>query len=96
MQVLLEQVDKFFETLVARVAREMAEIVKDCLASQSDSNEFWQYAQERWGKGSGYREDVLGHYKTQLKDCDDLLAECVQAAWTEDFMQELLAFFDEG
>jgi hypothetical protein len=96
MQVLREQVDKFFEALVARVAREMAEIVEDCLAPQSDSNKFWQHVQERWGKGSGYKEDVLGHYKTQLKDCGDLLAECMQTAWTEDFMQELLAFFDEG
>ncbi|MBD2247557.1 hypothetical protein [Nostoc sp. FACHB-888] len=96
MQILKEQVDEFFEKTVIEISQEVYECIKDKLAPQNHSNEFWEYAQNRWGKGSGYRNDVLGQYGNQIDGVDDWLSERVQELWEQNFMDKILEFFGEG
>ncbi len=95
MQFLQKQLDQFFENVVMQVAVEMAQVVEDYLGPEAERSEFWNTVQARWGRGPGYRDDVLHQYKTQLKDCDAVLAACVQSIWQSEFMQRLLLFFGD-
>ncbi|MDF5710881.1 MAG: hypothetical protein PUP90_25205 [Nostoc sp. S4] len=78
------------------IAQEVCEYIKDSLAPQSYSNEFWEYAQNRWGKGFGYRNDVLRQYGNQIDGVDDWLSERVQELWQQNFMDKILEIFGEG
>ncbi|MEH2359595.1 hypothetical protein, partial [Nostoc sp.] len=96
MQILKEQVDDCFEKTVIEIGQEVYKYIKDNLAPQSDSNEFWEYAKNRWGKGPGYRKDVLEQYSNQIDGVDDWLSERVQKLWEQKFMDNILEFFGEG
>lgn len=95
MQILREQVDEYFEDLVIGLSKEISEVIEESLSPQCYSNEFWAYAQNRWGQGSGYRDDVLSRYKGQLADSNRVLTSEVQKAWEQEFMEKTLAFFNE-
>lgn len=96
MHILKEQVDEYFEKTVIEISQEVYECIKDKLAPQNYSNEFWEYAQNRWGKGPGYRNDVLGQYGNQIDGVDDWLSERVQELWEQNFMDKILEFFGES
>jgi len=93
MQILHEQVDEYFEDLVIGLSKEVAGVVEKSLSPQCYSNEFWAYTQNRWGRGSGYRDDLLSCYKAQLEDSNNFLTGSVQNAWEKEFMKKILAFF---
>ncbi|BAU16011.1 hypothetical protein LEP3755_65780 (plasmid) [Leptolyngbya sp. NIES-3755] len=95
MQILQEQVNQFFETVVMQTAVEMAQVIEDSLERESEASEFWSAVRSRWGRGSGFRNDVLDRYRAQLQHCDAVLAECVQEVWQAELMQKLLLFFGE-
>ena len=79
-----------------QIATEMSQVIEDYLEPESERSKFWVAVQARWGRGPGYRDDVLNRYRAQLQDCDALLAEHVQTVWQAEFMQKLLLFFGEN
>lgn len=93
MQILKVQVDECFENTVIEISEEVRDCIKDKLAPQDDSNEFWKYAQNRWGQGDGYRNDVLKQYSNQIDGVDDWLCKRVQELWKQNFMDKILEFF---
>jgi hypothetical protein len=96
MQILREQIDEYFEKSIIEVGQEICVCIRDRLAPQTYSNEFWDYAQNRWGQGRGYRDDVLGQYGSQIGGLDDWLVERVQEVWKQNFMNRILEFFGES
>ena len=96
MQILREQIDEYFEKSIIEIGQEICGCIKDSLAPQTYSNEFWGYAQNRWGQGRGYRDDVLDQYGSQISGLDDWLVERVQEVWKQNFMDRILEFFGES
>ncbi len=96
MQILREQIDEYFEKSIIEIGQEICSRIKDSLAPQTYSNEFWDYAQNRWGQGRGYRDDVLDQYGSQINGLDDWLVERVQEVWKQNFMDRILEFFGES
>lgn len=96
MQILREQIDEYFEKSIIEVGQEICVCIRDRLAPQTYSNEFWDYAQNRWGQGPGYRNDVLRQYGSQIGGLDDWLVERVQEVWKQNFMNRILEFFGES
>jgi predicted peroxiredoxin/GTPase SAR1 family protein len=96
MNILKEQVDELFEKTIIEISQGVCEYIRDSFAPQSYFNEFWNYAQNRWGKGRGYRDDVLARYGRQMGEVDDWLAQRVQQLWNQNFMDKILEFFGEG
>jgi hypothetical protein len=96
MQVLKGQIDDCFEKSVIDVGNESCEQIGASLGPESCSNEFWAYAQDRWGKGPGYRDDVLSKYRSQICGLDSWLMDRVQEVWERQFMDEILEFFGES
>jgi len=96
MQILKEQIDEYFEKAVIKIGQEIRSFIRDRLAPQTYSNEFWDYAQNRWGQGSGYRDEVLRQYSAQIHDVDNWLVERVQEVWKLNFMDKILEFFGES
>jgi len=93
MQILREQIDEYFEKSIIEIGQEICAYIRDSLAPQNYSNEFWGYAQSRWGQGRGYRDDVLGQYGDQIHGLDGWLVERVQEVWKQNFMDRILEFF---
>ncbi|MEZ2250977.1 hypothetical protein [Microcoleus sp.] len=96
MKILSKQIDEYFEKFIIEIGQEICCCIKDSLAPQTDSNEFWDYAQNRWGQGHGYRDDVLDQYGSQINSLDDWLVERVQEVWKQNFMDRILEFFCES
>lgn len=96
MKILSEQIDEYFEKFIIEIGQEICCCIKDSLAPQTYSNEFWDYAQNRWGQGHGYRDDVLDQYGSQINSLDDWLVERVQEVWKQNFMDRILEFFGES
>lgn len=96
MQILREQIDEYFEKTVIEIGQETCDCIRNSLAPQTYSNQFWDYAQNRWGQGPGYRENVLGQYGSQISGLDDWLVERVQEVWKQNFMDRILEFFGES
>ena len=96
MQILREQIDEYFEKSIIEIGQEICGCIKDSLAPQTYSNEFWGYAQNRWGQGSGYKDNVLDQYGSQISGLDDWLVERVQEVWKQNFMDRILEFFGES
>jgi len=95
MQILREQIDEDFEKTVIEIGQETCDYIRGRLAPQT-YYQFWDYAQNRWGQGIGYREDVLGQYERQISGLDDWLVKRVQEAWKQNFMDRILEFFGES
>lgn len=89
MQILKGKVDEDFERIVMKISSDVSNYIKDKFAPQDDSNEFWEYAQNRWGKGDGYREDVLNQYRIQIIDVNNWLSKRVQELWGN-FVNQIL------
>ncbi len=96
MQILREQIDEYFEKSIIEIGQEICDCIRCRLAPQTYSNEFWDYARNRWGQGRGYRDDVLGQYGSQIGGLDDWLVKRVQEVWKQNFMNRTLEFFGEN
>src|SRR5207253_2393874 len=76
LAVLETRIDSSFENMVREAGVVMHDYLsKTALAPQDSSNPFWVNVQARFGKGSGYRDDVLSMYADQLDGHEDVLIE---------------------
>jgi len=95
LQVLRDQIDQLYEEAVIHLGENIRNYLeKDQLAPLDRSNDFWVSVHERWGKGKGYRNDVLDMYKSKISDVNSFLSQNAQELW-QNFMQEVLEFFAE-
>jgi hypothetical protein len=66
----------------------------EVFAPQSSESTFWQSVENRWGKGPGYKHDVISMYQAQLEDEEVpwYLQQRARERWSE-FLDGILAFF---
>lgn len=97
MDILQEQVNQYYEIITITIGDNISHDLKDQrLAPQNYTNEFWESAQLRWGKGPGYRDDVLDMYRENIDDLDTFFEKEIKRLWEEEFMQKILEFFGDG
>jgi serine/threonine protein kinase len=92
----LTQIDAYYKDLIVKVGEEMASVLKeDVFAPQSSGSDFWYGVIDRWGKGKGYKQDVIALYEHQLevKQITDRLQEIAEKRWRELFLDRVLKFF---
>lgn len=80
--VLEKRVDSSFEEMVRAVAAHMQDYLsKTVFFPPNATNQFWNEVQGRYGKGSGYRDDVLTMYEDQLDGNEEELKTVALAHW---------------
>jgi hypothetical protein len=80
--VLEKRIDSSFEDMVRGVATHMQDYLsKFIFFPQNSTNQFWTEVQGRYGKGSGYRDDVLDMYADQLEGHEDELKTAALSRW---------------
>lgn len=94
MQNFKSQIDILYESLVRQLGQDVQEFLKNKIFyPQTLENKFWVNVQIRWGKGSGYKNDVLSMYAEQVEEVNDYLKNKAQQLWEESFIKTILAFF---
>lgn len=96
IEAFLIQVDAYYEELIEKVGEETVTFLKGkVFAPQSDGNNFWYSVQNRWGKGPGYKDDVIKTYENELEKADATgrLQEIGERLWREIFFDRVLRFF---
>jgi len=73
LQVLIQnlerQVDSGYDDLLREFSTKVSGYLENTVFHPQDrSNAFWQKVQQRWGKGPGYKADVVEMYRDQLID----------------------------
>lgn len=87
-----ERIDAYFEAFVEATGTKLQEYIEEqALAPE----EFWGPVQNRWGRGPGYKGDVINMYRNQLseKNADNKLREIAERFWKQSFMRRILNFF---
>jgi hypothetical protein len=98
LQRLHSQVSENYEGLVIELGRKIEGVLTiKTLAPQSyENSEFWQKVIDRWGQGSGYKNDVLSCYNNQVKSIEIILASLIITAWQENLIKPALIFLGDG
>jgi hypothetical protein len=94
LQRLHSQISENYEALVIELGQKIENILATVtLAPQSyEDSEFWQEVINRWGQGSGYKQDVLSCYNSQIKSIETTLINLIVTGWQEDFIKPALIF----
>lgn len=80
--VLEARIDSSFEDMVREVGTTMHDYLHDtALAPQDLGNRFWVTVQRRYGKGPGYRDDVLSMYADELDGHETVLDKVAGECW---------------
>lgn len=80
--VLETRIDSSFEDMIREVGTTMHDYLHDtAFCPQDASNPFWVSVQGRFGKGSGYRDDVLSMYADKLDGHETVLANAAEECW---------------
>jgi hypothetical protein len=80
--------------MVREVGAEMQDYLSDtALAPQDMTNQFWVNVIARFGKGPGYRDDVLSMYADQLAGHEEELIKAAEDAWQRRVIDPILAEF---
>jgi len=87
------QINYSYEQLVREIGQLIMQTVKKFLSPLDGSNRFWNNAQNRWGKGSGYKDDVLSMFADELEKINDYFNEESQKLWEEKLLKKVVAFF---
>lgn len=96
LAVLETRIDTSFENMVREVGVAMHDYLSDtALAPQDMTNQFWVNVTARFGKGSGYRDDVFSMYADQLAVHEDVLIEAAEGAWQRLVINPVLAYLAE-
>jgi hypothetical protein len=93
LAVLETRIDSSFEAMVREVGATMQTYLHDkALSPQDASNQFWVSVQGRYGKGSGYRDDVLSMYADELDGHETILADAAEEAWQRVVIDPVLEY----
>jgi hypothetical protein len=91
--VLEVRIDSSFEDMVRDVGAAMRTHLHDkALSPQDSSNTFWVNVQGRYGRGSGYRDDVLSMYADALDGHELVLAKAAEDAWERIVIDPVLEY----
>lgn len=91
--VLEKRIDSSFEEMVRGVATHMQDYLsKKVFFPQNSTNQFWTEVQGRYGKGSGYRDDVLDMYADQLDGHEDELKAAALSRWQQLVIDPVLEY----
>jgi hypothetical protein len=91
--VLEDRIDTLFEDVVRTVGATMRNFFSDTVFHPRDaSNPFWIDVQARFGRGPGYREDVLNMYADQLQEHEDFLADAAEDCWRRILIDPILDY----
>ncbi|HBI43534.1 MAG TPA: hypothetical protein DDY78_11870 [Planctomycetales bacterium] len=94
--VLETRIDSSFENMVREVGVAMHDYLSDTALSPKDSsNAFWTRVQAQFGKGSGYRENVLSMYADQLDGHEEVLVEAAEESWRRVVIDPVLEYLAE-
>ncbi len=98
LQRLHSQISENYEALVIELGQKIENTLTNItLAPQShEDSEFWREVIDRWGQGSGYKQDVLSCYKSQLKPIEIILTNLMITDWQEDLINPALLFLGDG
>ena len=93
MPILEERVNSVFEEFIRETANKMKENLENVIFyPRDDTNPFWLKVQDRYGKGPGYRADVLSYYEEQLGDYDDFLRQTAECLWEDMIINKVSDF----
>jgi len=88
------QINSYHESLVEEIGETIMGLLRNNLLYPLDStNQFWVDVQNRWGKGQGYKKDVLSMYEDHTKKVNNYLKEITQQLWQERLISRVIAFF---
>ena len=91
--VLEKRVDSSFEQMVRSVAAHMQEyLAKTVFFPQNATNQFWNDVQVRYGKGPGYRDEVLDMYADQLDGNETELKSAALERWQKMVIDPVLEY----
>jgi hypothetical protein len=98
LQRLHSQISEDYETLVIELGQKIEDVLTTTtLAPQSyEDSRFWQKVIDRWGQGSGYTQDVLSSYNSQIKSIEITLMNLMTANWQEKLITPALIFLGDG
>lgn len=93
LSVLETKVDTSFEEVVRTVGQRVRDhLHAETFAPQDPSNSFWLNVQARYGKGAGYRDDVLSMYADQLDQHEEFLARAAEDCWRAILIEPILEY----
>jgi hypothetical protein len=94
LQRLHSQISENYEALIIEIGQKIEDVLTTkALAPRSyEDNEFWQEVIDRWGQGSGYKQDVLSCYNSQIESIETTLMNLLIAGWQEDLIKPALMF----
>jgi hypothetical protein len=98
LQRLSSQFRENYEALVINLGQQIEYILTTItLAPQSyEDSEFWSEVIDRWGQGSGYKNDVLSCYNSQVESIEMTLVNLIITAWQKDLIEPALIFLGDG
>ena len=93
LSVLETQVNTSFNMMAQAVGGQMRDRLKGVAFAPRDlNNPFWVNVQARFGKGIGYRPDVLSMYTEVLLDEEGFLAEVASDCWRKILIEPILEY----
>lgn len=91
--VLTKRIDHSFEEFVRTVAQKMRDYLNTkAFAPRNLSNQFWVDVQGRYGKGKGFRDDVLSLYADQLQGHEEFLRRATEDCWRTILLVPILEY----
>jgi hypothetical protein len=97
LERLHSQISENYETIVIELGQKIEDVLTiTTLAPQSyEDSEFWQTVIDRWGQGTGYKQDVLSYYESQIKSIEMVLMNSIITDWQEDLIKPALIFLGD-
>jgi hypothetical protein len=93
MPILEDRVNSVFEEFIRETANKMKNNLENVVFyPKDDTNPFWLEVQDRYGKGPGYRADVLAMYEYQFGDYEGFLRETAEFLWEDMVIDRVLDF----
>lgn len=95
VESFLKQVDTDYESFLTAVAQRLQEhMTNTVFAPRSHQNEFWRQVSDRFGKGKGYKNDVIVMYEDHLADkqVPEYFQKHMAQQW-ESFVDRIINFF---
>ena len=93
MPLLEERINEAYNSFIKELANKMVKhLSDDIFYPQDETNEFWLRVQDRYGKGPGYRDDVIAMYEEQMGDYETFLQRTAEELWEDVVIKKSLDF----